>query len=71
MYVHAVMANICPQGMEKQRVENRDGSEEAIMAKTNPFAIVGYTLRSFIIVQLPVCAFTDRFLPPRHTNPPI
>ena len=28
------------QGMEKQRVENRDGSEEAIMAKTNPFAIV-------------------------------
>ena len=27
------------KGMETQRTENRDGSEEAIMAKANPFAI--------------------------------
>jgi formylglycine-generating enzyme required for sulfatase activity len=30
--------------MEKQRVENRDGSEEAIIARTQPFAMDKYAV---------------------------
>lgn len=40
--------------MEKQRVENRDGSVEAVIAKTDPFAIVR-------------CAFADSNFNNEHT----
>ena len=38
------LAGMNRKGMEKQRVENRDGSEEAIIARAQPFAIDKYAV---------------------------